>query len=109
MKTDRMLTAKVLQVEVEPLNQEPTKKGNYTFKALQFENGLILVPGVTTHDWFFENVESIQACGTDRITDVKETGDIDKWTSSTLLSAIQDSVKEFGVDSIPRKHFELWK
>ena len=110
MKTNKQLTAKVLEVKTieSGIIADPTRcKGS--FNVLEFENGLILVPGESTNDWFFDDRDSIDACGGDIVTSVEETGETEEWTSEQLLRAIQESVKEFGVDSVPQKHLELWR
>lgn len=108
MKTIKHLTAKVLAVQVKELgdgkNSEP-----YVFEALEFANGLILVEGESTNDWFFDSRSDIKPCGNAQVVDVQEVGRTEQWTSQELLKSVQGSIWEFGEASVPSKHFELWK
>lgn len=105
MKNDTQLNAKVLIVTVKELN----KDSNYTFRVLEFENGLIAVEGHTTNDRYFEDRSCIEPNGNDIVTNIEDTGKIVHWRSSALLASIQGSIKEFGIDSVPKKHLQLWK
>ena len=69
-KTTKLLTAKKLEVITEPLNVFPDEPDFQSrFYCYEFENGLILVEGETTNDWFFSDRNSIEACGTDIVID----------------------------------------
>lgn len=106
MTANKTLTTKVLEVTVYGLNAEYEEA---TFEVFEFENGLIAVLGETTNDWFFENRDCIEGCGNDIVKEVKETGRTETWTAKELLSSVQGSISEFGVDAVPAKHLELWK
>ena len=77
------------------------KETSYDFPAYQFSNGLIMVIGEDTNDWFFEDRESIQANGYDSIIDVTVTDSVSNWNLKDLRKTIKASLKEFG--SIPAK------
>lgn len=102
------LTVKILEVEATRSNLYGETGNTYTFKAYEFSNGLILVPGETTNDWFFEDKESIEACGCDIIGSVEEIGETVNWTFEELLEAVRGSIEEFGSDSVPQKYLELF-
>ena len=75
MKNDKQLNAKVLIVTAKELNTD-SKDRHYTFRVLEFENGLILVEGHTTNDWYFEDRSCIEPNGNeyrDWETDRKST------------------------------------
>jgi hypothetical protein len=109
MASNKVLTAQVLTVTATPLNEEIEENGEYTFTVHEFSNGLILVPGDTTNDWFFGSRDEIEPCGTDRVIAVEDSGKRKVWTAAELLGSIQGSIREFGVDSVPAKHLQLWK
>ena len=109
MTTSKQLTAKVLEVACEELVQGESSSPRYTFKAIEFWNGLILVQSDTTNDWFFGSRDEIDACGNAQVTGVVETGETEEWTSEEVLRSIQGSIREFGEDSVPTKHHELWR
>jgi len=111
MKNDKTLKTKILEVRAINLNRinEPNpEKYEYTFEVEEFENGLIRVIGETTNDWFFEDADSIEACGNDIVLSIEEIGE-SNLKASSLLSSIQGSIKEFGINSVPVKHLELWR
>ena len=107
MKTDKDLVAKKLIVTA--VDDSCPKTASYKFPVWEFENGLILVPSLSTNDYFFEDRESIEACGLAFVDSIEETEITDNWKSSYLLLTIQRSMREFGIDSVPQKHLELWK
>jgi len=109
MKTIKQLSANVLNVVAEEFNYGEGDNPQYDFKALEFENGLILVQSDVTNDWFFSNRNDIDACGNAQVIAVVDTGEVEVWNSDDLLKSIQGSISEFGEDSVPSNHFELWK
>ena len=78
------------------------KETSYDFSAYQFSNGLIMVIGEDTNDWFFEDRESIEANGLAQVTNVEVEAEstIDR-SPKDLRKAIRASLKEFG--SVPPK------
>ena len=103
MKTSK-IKAKKLYVTAEELNHP----SQYTFDAFEFENGLILVPGDTTSDWFFEDRDSIEGGGSAAVIEIEEGEEV-LWSPGELLASVQGSIREWGVDSVPAKHAELWR
>lgn len=105
MKSNSTLSAKILQVTAKELNED----SQYSFDVYEFSNGLILVFGETTNDWFFEDREAIEPCGTAVIASIEETDQIKEFTAESLFKSVQGSMGEFGIDSVPAKHCELWR
>lgn len=104
------LTAKVLEVTAKTCYDESHNDGEeYTFEVYEFDNGLILVPGESTNDWFFESSDDIQASGNDEIVSVNELSRTSDFTPKELLQSIQGSMREFGIESVPAIHAELWR
>lgn len=98
------MKAQVLTVFTRELNEEGSGS---SFEVYEFENGLILVPGESTNDWFFANRESIQASGNDVVDSVEESGRFVEFTPSELKTAVERSQAEFGIDSVPSNYLEL--
>jgi hypothetical protein len=90
-----MILAKKIEVFTIDGNFHPDNK-EISFIAYKFSNGLILVPGDTTSDWFFPNEESIQACGNDVLVRVEDLGINFEWEKEELLLSFLNSVEEFG-------------
>lgn len=109
MKSDKTLIAKVLIVTTKELSSVPGINDACEFEVLEFENGLIVVEGSTTNDWYFEARSCIEPCGTAVVASINESGETRQWNATTLLKSVQGSIKEFGVDAVPNNHFELWK
>ena len=105
MKNNSTLTAKVLRVNAKELNGD----SEYSFNVYEFSNGLILVYRETTNDWFFENRDAVEPYGTAVVTSIEETDETEEFTPKSLLKSVQGSISEFGVDSVPAKHCELWR
>lgn len=111
MKNNKILTCKILRVTAicpSFLNDPDSEFYQYSFIVKEFENGLILVPGDTTNDWFFENRSLIQANGGDILVSIEDIGE-EELSTASLLESIQGSIKEFGINSVPVKHLELWR
>lgn len=106
MKSNTTLKARVLKVDCRELNERDTA---YSFNVYEFSNGLILVPGDTTNDCFFDSRDRIEACGTAVVDDIEDLGEETEFSIEELLRSIQGSIQEFGVDSVPQKHHELWR
>lgn len=73
MKTTKQLIAKVLKVtaqELTPYN-ESGECVEYVFNALEFCNGLVMVPSDTTNDWFFASSEDVEPGGMAVVTDIE--------------------------------------
>lgn len=68
----------------------------YTFKAYEFTNGVILIPGESTSDWFFDSREDYQPNGTDSIVRINETDDSKQFSVEELTEIIRQSESEFG-------------
>jgi len=88
MKT---LTARILVVNC----VDPDTNYEYSFRVEEFSNGLILVGGETSNDWFFRCREEIKASGYDLVVGGEDTEDITKWTPKELNEAWGNSVAEF--------------
>lgn len=110
MRNNQTLQAKVLTVNTVELNlhEMDGTSGESCFNVYEFPNGLVLVEGYNTNDWFFENRDAIEACGTAVVSSIEETGRTEDFTAESLLKSVQGSIKEFGVDAVPSKHRELW-
>ncbi|MGL5059909.1 MAG: hypothetical protein ACRC62_07990 [Microcoleus sp.] len=91
MKT---LIAKKLTVSV----KSPEGESGQDFEVLEFENGLILVAGCNTNDWYFEDRDSIEPCGLDIVSAVGETEETEEWTQKELQQSYMGSLREFGGD-----------
>lgn len=101
-----MLEAKVLEVSTRTLNADPVESAS-RFKVYEFSNGLIMVPGDATHDWFFDDRDSIEACGNDVVVKVEETGATVEFSNQEFFESVEGSQSEFGDDSVPEKYLEL--
>ncbi|QBQ73188.1 hypothetical protein kac65v162_gp158 [Nodularia phage vB_NspS-kac65v162] len=77
--------------------------------AWEFENGVILVPGVSTCDWFFDSRDNIEPCGNGIVTGVKETEVEEDYSVELLQEAIENSELEWGYDSVPKEVRDLIK
>jgi len=77
----------------------------YEFPVYEFEDGLILVIGEDTHDWFFEDRESIEANGCAQVIDVAESSETIDWSLEDLQEAIEGSLSEFW--KVPKKALDL--
>lgn len=113
MVANKTLLARTLTVYCRELNRDPGSNysDRYTFKAYEFiDNGLIMVEGETTNDWFFEDADQIEPNGTAIVTsiEVDENPPVE-FTPKRLLESIQGSISEFGIESVPAKHAELWR
>lgn len=117
MKAIKNLSVKRLTVNAidpnEHLSYAEKSESRYSFGALEFENGLIMVEaGCQSNlvNWFFEhqNREEIDCCGSDMVESIDEEGE-EFMSSKELLDHIQASIKMFEETSVPKKHFELWK
>lgn len=111
MTANKTLTAKILIVCCKNPDRAKAICGydlSYTFQAYEFSNGLIMIPEEITNDWFFEDRDSIEACGKDLVTSVEETDSSIALSTKSLLESIQGSMRQFGKNSVPPKHAELW-
>lgn len=100
----KQFTVKVLEVTAQELDE---KGSQYTFEALELENGVILIPGESTNDWFFENRDSIEPSGTATTVSVEDSGETRIWTVKELKTSIEGSISEFGEDEATAKALEL--
>lgn len=73
----------------------------HQYPAWEFENGLLLVPSDTTHDYFFESWNEFQGNGNDFLVDTEETEVTLDFSKKLLNSYVVESAREFGSDSIP--------
>lgn len=96
-----MFTPKILSVKTKELNSEECS----TFEAFEFDNGLVMVVGESSNDWFFENRELIEACGNAVVVEIQEVGDTDCFTAEYLKESFEGCEAEFG--SIPSKCWEM--
>jgi hypothetical protein len=103
-------TAKILEVTAcqngfspdgEPIND------SYQFKVYEFSNGVIMVPGETTYDWFFVDRKNIQANGMDEVGDIEDTGKTVNFSDSQLTESIENSQGCWGSDDATAKALEL--
>ena len=99
------ITAKILRVICEETNVENPHA--YSFDVYEFQNGTILVPSESTSDWFFQNRASIEACGTDNVTEVVETARTKMFSKKQLRAIIAGSQSEYGPSAIPASAREL--
>lgn len=83
------MLAKVIEITNEDQDTE------YTFKAYEFDNGVILIPGETSCDWFFDSREEYQPNGTDSLVGVTDTDDTKEFSIEELKEAIRGSESEF--------------
>ncbi len=90
------LTAKKLIVHAEELNHP--EGSQYTFAALEFSNGLVLIPSTSDMDWFFSCPEDIQANGSAVVTEVEDTGETEDWDSAILIELAQESANYYDND-----------
>jgi hypothetical protein len=100
------MKAQKLIVTARELNYSETgEKDSYHFPVYEFENGLILVVGDTTNDWFFDSRDEIEPNGTAVTESVQETGEFSDWDKGDLIESIKASLNEFG--SLPDKALQL--
>ena len=105
MKTS--VTVKVLEVKTAPLNSEPEENQQEgSFKAYEFPNNLVMVPGSSDPDWYFEGRENIEANGLDIVTDVLETEETKEFRIEDLYESIQTSTKYYEY-SLPGKYIDF--
>jgi hypothetical protein len=103
-----IFSAKVLEVEVEELNLGDNSQSEYTFNAYEFtNNGVVMVLGSTTNDYFFIDCDSIEANGNGVVIAVNETDRTVEFTVEQLAESIEGSVGEFGEDEATAKALEL--
>lgn len=100
----KILTAKVLLAHFKIFNPERYDDGTITkesndYQVLEFENGLILVEGETTPDWFFPGREEIEGNGDDIFMGAEETGETVDWEAIELVKSFGDSIAYFGDES----------
>ena len=88
-------TAKKLEITAQELNHPDQQ---YTFVAYEFENGLILVPGDSTPDWFFNNRDEIQPSGNAVVDSIAEAGVEVTFTTEELQESLEAYVKEYDVE-----------
>jgi hypothetical protein len=100
-------SAKVIEVQVEELNQGDDTQSEYTFDAYEFTNGLVMVRGSTTNDYFFVDCDSIEACGNGVVIAVNETDRTVEFTVEQLAESIEESIGEFGEDKATAKALGL--
>lgn len=91
--------AKVIEVSVQELSRGDDSIFDYTFIAYEFPNGVVMVPGETTNDWFFEDRDSIEPNGNGVVTGVSESGRTVPFSAGELEHSIQCSISEFGEDA----------
>lgn len=106
-----ILQARMLKVYTKMLNAHLEEESSVDyFYAYEFKNGLIMVVGETTNNWFFEDRNSIEACGTEVVDGIEVIEDVFITLSSEeLLESALGSKAEFGEDSVPEKYKELIK
>lgn len=97
MNTSTIFPAKKLIVTAQEINldgegQSPT----YQFPVWQFENGAILVEGVTTNDWFFDSQDEIEPNGTAIVIAIEETEETITFDKEELKESVEGSEREFG-------------
>ena len=91
MKT---LTAKILTAYFVQ-TYDPVTDDIIDYPVWEFENGLILVPGESTADWFFRSSDEIEGCGGDLYQRVEDTGETIDFTAKELAQAWGSSLAEF--------------
>ena len=93
----KALQAKVLLAHFEPLNKShPDDDRANSYRVLEFGNGLILVEGETTNDWFFEDSSEIEGCGDDCFTHTTDAEESITYSALELSRSYGGSVGEFG-------------
>ena len=89
------ITAKVLLIT----NRYDDSEGEtYSFKAYEFANGAILIPGESTNDWFFDSRDEYEPNGTDVNESIEETGETTTFFTDKLAHSIEGSESEFGYE-----------
>jgi hypothetical protein len=107
MKT---LIVKILEVTAKTPANDPSESDQiYQFKAYEYPNGVCSVSYEHTHDGFFLDSSSIQACGLDEIVEVSDTGETFEMSIPTFSECLAESVAEFGNCEATLKALELTK
>lgn len=84
-----MISSKVIEITNSDEGVE------YTFKAFEFENGVVLIPGDTSCDWFFDSREKYQPNGLDKVVEITDTDDTKEFSIDELKEIIKGSESEF--------------
>ena len=93
----KMLTVKVLEVIAKTPANDPSEVDQlYKFKAYEYPNGVCSVSYEHTHDGFFVDSGSIQACGLDEIVEVCDTEHSFQLSIADFQECLSGSVAEFG-------------
>jgi hypothetical protein len=101
-------TAKILKVTAKDLDVvgDPSAPKPYTFNVYEFQNGLIMVKGESTNDWFFSSREEIEPNGMAEVLSVEETGETSIFPIDSLIKSMRGSIREFGCE-IPAEFLAL--
>ena len=107
-----MIVAKILEVSAKNLRTEYDLEGKeietgYTFEAHEFSNGLIIIPDLNSYSWFFPSRGEIEANGSNRVTSIKDTLEIDSYSQEEFLSAVAEAKEWYGEDSVPDSYKDL--
>ena len=93
-----LIAKKIIVHTVEINDHDPTEEpSNSSFEAWEFPNGVILVEGLDTSDWFFRNRGEIQACGNAIVVETEETEETANWTKQELVKSVSGSIREFSL------------
>jgi hypothetical protein len=96
----------VLTVTAQEFDTEDNAKGAYTFEAYQYANGVCSVSYEHTHDGFFLDSDSIEACGLDEVIDIEESHTFEMSIDAFKL-ILQESINEFGHCGATKRAMEL--
>ena len=78
------------------------------FEVWEFSNGAILVPGESTNDYFFNNLEEITPNGNDVVINIQSTEETADWSNNEIFESIKGSYREFGTLEGVDKIIELF-
>ena len=107
MKSVKELTVKVLEVQSKDLFEDPEEGPRVCeWEALEFSNGMIVVPCSGTNDLYYDSRQYVEPHGQAEILGIEDTGETRVWTSEELLYSVQGAIREFGEDAVTTK---LWR
>lgn len=96
----------VLTITAQEYDTEDNAGRTYTFKAYQYPNGVCSVSYEHSHDGFFLDSDSIEACGLDEIVDIEESHTFEMSIAS-FRESVEASIDEFGRCDATQKAMEL--
>ena len=96
----------VLTITAQEYDTEDNAGITYTFKAYEYPNGVCSVSYEHSHDGFFLDSDSIEACGLDEIVDIEESHTFEMSLDCFRLT-LEESINEFGHCDATQKAMEL--